>query len=86
MVLRLQEHSTGIWAPVLPDRDTDDELLCLSQIPVATSILQKAEITVVRRDGSYEVIQKEMTGQREAADEADHRDHDLKPPKAINGG
>lgn len=86
MILRLQEHSTGIRAPVPPDRDADDELLCLSQIPVTTSILQKAEITVVRRDGSYEVIQKEMTGQREAADEADHRDHDLKPPKAIHGG
>lgn len=86
MILGLQEHSTGIWAPVPPDRDADHQLLCLSQILVTTSTLQKAEITVVRGDGTYEVIQKEMTGQREAADEADHRDHDLKPPKAINGG
>lgn len=85
MILRLQEHSTGIWAPVLLDRNSNDQLLGLSQVPVAASILQEAEVTVVRRDSSYEVVQEEMTGQSEAADEADQNHHDLKPAKSIHG-
>lgn len=85
MVLRLWEHAAGIEGPVLLHRDTDNELLGLGQVPVTASIIQEADVAVVRRDGSDEVVQEEVAGQREAADEADQNHHDLKPPESVDG-
>ncbi len=59
--LRMREHVTGRRSPVILHWNTDSQSLILTKIPKDPLRAQRADVTMVRWDGGYEVVQQQVT-------------------------